>query len=270
MLDSDLAQLYQVETRVLNQAVKRNLSRFPERYYFQLTEEELMVSKSQFVILNRGRGSNTKYLPHAFSEQGVAMLSAVLRSSVAVQISLKIMDAFVSMRHYLADNGMVFQRLDRIELKQMEADEKFRQIFSQLDAPKQDKAIIFFKGQMWDAVNCIEEIISKAEKSVILIDGYVDRNTLAMLTGKKAGVSVSVFTSEKTCRITEQESKAFNSQYGPLNIRFTNEFHDRFLILDEKELYHIGASIKDAGKKAFEISINEDEILLDSILKRLE
>ena len=229
-----------------------------------------MVSKSQFVILNRGRGSNTKYLPHAFSEQGVAMLSAVLRSSVAVQISLKIMDAFVSMRHYLADNAMVFQRLDRIELRQLEADEKFKQIFNQLDAPKQDKAIIFFKGQMWDAVNCIEEIISKAEKSIILIDGYVDRNTLAMMTGKKAGVCITLYTSEKNCRITKQESKAFNSQYGPLNIKFTNEFHDRFLILDEKEMYHIGASIKDAGKKAFEISTNEDEKLLDAILKRLK
>ncbi len=196
------------------------------------------------------------------------MLSSILRSSMAIQISLRIMDAFVSMRHYLADNAMVFQRLDRVELRQLEADEKFKQIFNQLDAPRQDKAIIFFKGQMWDATNCIEEIISKAEKSIILIDSYVDRNTLSMMTGKKAGVSVSIFTSEKNCRISEQEFKAFNSQYGPLTIRFTDEFHDRFLILDEKILYHIGASVKDAGKKAFEISLNEDEKLIDAILNR--
>lgn len=197
------------------------------------------------------------------------MLSSVLRSEIAVSIGIRIVRSFVSMRHYLADNAMVFRRLDRIELKQLEADEKFRQIFSQLDAPKQDRAVVFFKGQMWDAVNCIEEIISKAEKSIILIDGYVDRNTLAMLTGKKTGVSITLYTSEKNCRITERESKAFNTQYGPLDIRFTNEFHDRFLILDNKELYHIGASVKDAGKKAFEIGLNENQKLLDAILKRL-
>ena len=271
MLDSDLAQLYQVETKTLNQAVKRNPERFPADFMFQLQSKEFNSLRSQFVTSNNANSrGGRRYLPFVFTENGVAMLSAVLRSEKAVKISIAIIRAFVSMRHFLVDNGMVFQRLDRIELKQMEADEKFRQIFSQLDAPKQDRAIIFFKGQMWDAVNCIEEIISKAEKSVILIDGYVDRNTLAMLAGKKAGVSVSIYTSEKTCRITEQESKAFNNQYGPLNIRFTNEFHDRFLILDEKELYHIGASIKDAGKKAFEISINEDEQLLDALLRRLK
>ena len=271
MLDSDLAQLYQVETKTLNQAVKRNPERFPADFMFQLQSKEFNSLRSQFVTSNNANSrGGRRYLPFVFTENGVAMLSAVLRSEKAVKISIAIIRAFVSMRHYLADNGMVFQRLDRIELKQMEADEKFRQIFSQLDAPKQNRAIIFFKGQMWDAVNCIEEVISKAEKSIILIDGYVDRNTLAMLTGKKAGVSVTLYTSDKNSRITEQESKAFNCQYGPLNIRFTNEFHDRFLILDEKEMYHIGASIKDAGKKAFEISINQDEKLLDAILKRLK
>lgn len=271
MLDSDLAQLYQVETRVLNQSVKRNRSRFPAEFCFQLGKEEFENLKSQFVTSSRQtEWGGVRKMPYVFTEHGVTMLSSVLRSDIAVSIGIRIVRSFVSMRHFLVDNGMVFQRLDRIELKQLEADEKFRQIFSQLDAPKQDKAIIFFKGQMWDAVNCIEEIISKAEKSVILIDGYVDRNTLAMLTRKKAGVSITLYTSDKNSRITEQESEAFNSQYGPLNIRFTNEFHDRFLILDEKEMYHIGASIKDAGKKAFEISINEDEKLLDSILKRLK
>ena len=215
------------------------------------------------------RGSNIKYLPYAFTEQGIYMLMTVLKGTLATQQSKSLIRVFKTMRDYLADNAMVFQRLDRIELKQIEADEKFRQIFKQLEAPKQNKAIIFFNGQMWDAVNCIEEIISKAEKSIILIDGYVDRNTLAMLTGKKAGVCITLYTSEKNCRITEQESKAFNNQYGPLSIILTNEFHDRFLILDEKELYHVGASIKDAGKKAFEISINEEEKLLKALLKRL-
>ena len=266
MLDSDLAQLYGVETKALNQAVKRNLNRFPDNYMFQLQENEFISLRSQFVTSNYSTQGGRRYLPFVFTEHGVAMLSAVLHSSIAVEISIKIINAFVSMRHYLADNAMVFQRLDRIEIKQLDADEKFRQIFKQLETPKQNKAIIFFKGQMWDAFNCIEEIISKAEKSIILIDNYVDRNTLAMLTAKKAGVSITVYTSEKSCRITEQESKHFNSQYGPLDIKFTDEFHDRFLILDEKEMYHIGASIKDAGKKAFEISINEDKRLLDAVL----
>ena len=272
MLDSDLAQLYQVETRILNQAVKRNINRFPERYCFQLTEEEVDASKSHIVILNRtkGRGSNIKYLPHAFSEEGVAMLSAILRSPIAVQMSIKIMDAFVSMRHYLADNAMVFQRLDRIELKQIEADEKFNQLFGRLEEPRPDKAVIFFKGQMWDASSCIEQILEKAEREIILIDSYVDRRTLDMLSRKKTGVAVLMFTSASGNRTTDKEINDFNAQYPSLEVRITDEFHDRFLILDRRQMYHIGASIKDAGKKAFEISTNEDPKILEGILDRLD
>ena len=179
------------------------------------------------------------------------------------------MKAFVAMRHYLADNAMVFQRLDRIELKQLEADEKFKKIFNQLEQPRPNKAVIFFKGQMWDATSCIEEIINKAEKSIILIDNYVDRKTLDLLSRKKPEIPVEIHTSEKNCRLTEKEISDFKDQYGPLEIRTTDEFHDRFLILDNRELYHIGASIKDAGKKAFEISLNEDEGILKGILSRL-
>ena len=133
-----------------------------------------------------------------------------------------------------------------------------------------NKAVIFFKGQMWDATSCIEEIISKAEKSIILIDGYVDRKTLDLLSRKKPEIPVEIHTSEKNCNLTEKEISDFKDQYGPLIIKPTNEFHDRFLILDNKELYHIGASIKDAGKKAFEISLNEDDKLVDSVLERIE
>jgi len=271
MLDSDLAVLFQVETRVLNQAVKRNSGRFPERFCFQLTEEEFSASKSQFVILNKAnsRGSNVKYLPHAFTEEWVAMLSAVLRSPIAVNMSIRIMDAFVSLRHNLANNALVFQRLDRLELKQLEVDEKFDRIFKKLETPKEDKAVIFFKGQMWDATSCIEEIISKAEESITLIDGYVDRETLDMLSKKKTGINIVIHTFKRNCKLTEKEITAFQSQHGKLEIKYTDEFHDRFLILDSKVLYHIGASIKDAGKKAFEISLNEDEKLLKSLLERL-
>ncbi len=267
MLDSDLAAIYGYTTSRFNEQVSNNNERFQgEEFSFILTKEEVINLMSKKSISSWG-GRRT--LPRVFTESGVYMLMTVLRGELAVKQSRSLIRTFREMRHYLADNAIVFQRLDRIELKQLEADEKFRQIFKQLETSKQNNAIIFFKGQMWDAVNCIEEIISKAQKSIILIDGYVDRNTLAMLTVKKPNVAVTIYTSEKNCRITEQESKSFSSQYGPLNIKFTDEFHDRFIILDEKELYHIGASIKDAGKKAFEISINEDEKLLDAILKRL-
>ena len=267
MLDSDLAQLYQVKTKALNQAVKRNINRFPPQFCFQLTEEEwneLVTSCDRLARLK-----HSSVCPYAFSESGVAMLSAVLRSEVSIRTSVAIMAAFVAMRHYLADNAMVFQRLDRIELKQLEADEKFKNIFSQLEQPRHDKAIIFFKGQMWDATSCIEEIISKAEKSIILIDNYVDRKTLDLLSRKKVGIPVEIHTSEKNCNLTEKEISDFRNQYGPLTIKPTDDFHDRFLILDNKQLYHIGASIKDAGRKAFEISLNEDEVILKSLLLRL-
>jgi len=270
MIDTDLAQLFQVETKALNQAVKRNPERFPRHFMFQLTEDEYVRLRSQSVTSNNTslRGGR-RYLPFAFTEQGVSMLSAVLHSIYAVEISIMIINTFVSMRHFLADNALVFQRLDRIELKQLDTDNKVNQLFKQLEAPKQDKAIIFFKGQMWDATNCIEEIISKAEKSIILIDNYVDRNTLAMLTGKKTGVSVTIYTSERNCKITDKEKQSFIEQYESLNIIFTDEFHDRFIILDQEEMYHIGSSIKDAGKKAFEISTNEDEKILNAVLERL-
>ena len=267
MLDSDLAQLYQVKTKALNQAVKRNLNRFPPQFCFQLTVEEwgeLVTSCDRLARLK-----HSSVCPYAFSESGVAMLSAVLRSEISVRTSVAIMTAFVAMRHYLSDNALVFQRLDRIELKQLEADDKFKKIFSQLEQPRPDKAVIFFKGQMWDATSCIEEIISRAKKSIILIDNYVDRKTLDLLSKKKAGIPVEIHTSEKNCNLTEKEISDFGNQYGPLIIRTTGEFHDRFLILDNKQLYHIGASIKDAGKKAFEISLNEDDGILKGILSRL-
>lgn len=269
ILDRDIAKLYSVETRTLNQAVKRNSERFPESYCFQLSDSEFDHWKSQLVISNSDKMGLRKN-PFAFTERGVAMLSTVLRSVTAIGISMKIMDAFVEMRHYWDNNTFVFQRLDRMELKQLEADEKFAKIFKQLETPKPDKAVIFFKGQMWDATSCIEEIISHAISSITLIDGYVDRRTLDKLSGKKSGVPVIIHTDRKHCSLTEKEITDFNTQYGPLEIRFTDEFHDRFLILDNKELYHIGTSIKDAGKKAFEISLNEDGKILEAILARIE
>ena len=267
MLDSDLATIYGYTTSRFNEQVSNNKERFKgEEFSFLLTKEEFTNLMSKKSISSWG---GRRKPPRVFTESGVYMLMTVLRGDLAVEQSKVLIRTFKEMRHYLAENAMVFQRLDRIELKQLDTDNKVNQLFKQLEQPKQDKAIIFFKGQMWDATNCIEEIISKAEKSIILIDGYVDRNTLAMLTGKKTGVSVTIYTSERNCKITEKEKQSFIEQYGSLNIKFTDEFHDRFIILNQKEMYHIGASIKDAGKKAFEISINEDEKILNAVLERL-
>ena len=269
MLDSDLAQLYHIETGALNRQVKRNIERFPDDFCFQLSQQELDGLKCQIGRTNiDGRGGR-RTLPWVFTEQGISMLSSVIHTDISIRANISIMRMFVKMRHYLADNAMVFQRLDRIELKQLEADEKFKKIFSQLEQPRPNKAVIFFKGQLWDATSCIEEIISKAEKSIILIDNYVDRKTLDLLSRKKAGIPVEIHTSEKNCNLTEKEISDFRNQYGPLTIKPTDDFHDRFLILDNKQLYHIGASIKDAGKKAFEISLNEDGGILKGLLLRL-
>lgn len=268
MLDSDLATIYGYETKNFNRQVRNNIEKFPEDMIFRQTKGEL-----DFILRCKKSTSSwggARYLPYAFTEQGIYMLMTVLKGELATKQSLALVRAFKSMRDYLADNAIVFQRLDRIELKQLETDENIKHIFKQLESPKQDKAIIFFKGQMWDATSCIEEIIGKAERSIVLIDGYEDKGTLDMLSRKKAGVSVDIFTFKKNCNLAEKETSSFKSQYGKLGIRYTEEFHDRFLILDAKVLYHIGASIKDAGKKAFEISLNEDGKLLRSILERLQ
>ena len=267
MLDSDLAAIYGYETKNFNRQVRNNKERFPADLMFQLTKEETdSISRCKNFTSSWG---GSRYLPNVFTEQGIYMIMTVLKGELAVRQSLALVRAFKAMREYLADNAMVFQRLDRIELKQLETDEKFKNIFSQLEQPRPDKAIIFFKGQMWDATSCIEEIISKAEKSIILIDNYVDRKTLDLLSRKKTGIPVEIHTSEKNCNLTEKEISDFRNQYGPLTIKPTDDFHDRFLILDNKQLYHIGASIKDAGKKAFEISLNEDGGILKGLLLRL-
>ena len=276
MLDFDLAEIYGYETGNFNRQVKNNSERFVGNdFMFQLTREELadLVRCRNFISPNesffKGQSGGTRYLPHAFTEQGIYMLMTVLRGQKAIKQSRALIRLFKAMRDYLTDNAMVFQRLDRIELKQLEADEKFGQIFKQLEQPKPDNAVIFFKGQMWDATSCIEDIIGEAKQSIILIDNYVDRNTLDMLSRKRPGTGISIYTTKRNCDLSEKEINDFKSQYGPLSITYTDEFHDRFLILDRKELYHIGSSIKDAGKKAFAITTDEDGRVLELILERL-
>ena len=275
MLDSDLAELYGYEVKKLNQQVKRNMDRFPEDFMFQLQKEEIPdSSKSQIVTLNESgnkRGSNVKKLPYAFTEQGIYMLSTVLRGELAVKQSIFIMRAFREMRHFIANNAALFDRISSVELRQLEyqkqTDKKFDQIFEYIGEHTETNQKLFFNGQIYDAFSLLIELIQKAEQEIILIDGYVDVSTLNILAKKQSGVTVTIYTFTKT-KLTAQDVAAFNAQYPKLEVKHTNIFHDRFLILDDKTVYHIGASLKDAGKKCFGITLMKDA--KQELLKKLE
>lgn len=281
MLDSDLAELYQVTTGRLNEQVKRNISRFPSQFMFQLTEEEYKCLISQFAISNIGRGGR-RTPPYAFTEQGIAMLSAVLKSDVAINISIKIMNAFVQMRKFLLTNQELFSRLDKLEFSQLalkkeidkgmnkhlETDKKLEQVFNYIASSVEVKQKIFFDGQIYDAFSFIVDLIGKAQRKLILIDNYVDINTLNILCKKNAGVDVLIATAGKGS-LSAKDVNKFNAQYPNLNVKITTDFHDRFLIIDDTEGYFIGASIKDAGKKSFAIAKIEDEDLIQSVIDRV-
>lgn len=270
MLDSDLAMLYQVETKVFNQAVSRNIERFPENFRFQLTKEEFEALRSQIATSN-GRGGR-RYRPYMFTEQGIAMLSGVLRSDVAIQVSIRIMNTFVEMRRFIVNNALLFEKVSDIELKQLEyqksTDEKFDKVFQYIEDHAESEQKIFFDGQIYDAFSLITSIIQKATKEIILIDGYVDVDTLNILAKKNIGVDVKIYT-YASAPLTNRDAANFNAQYPTLTIKKTQVFHDRFIILDGKTAYHIGASIKDAGKKCFGISVLEDPGMATDLLNRL-
>ena len=288
LLDRDIAKMYGVETKVFNQAVKRNIKRFPEAFRFQLNEDEALEversSRSQFVTLNNSgnlRGSNIKYLPYAFTEQGVAMLSAVLRSEKAVQVSIEIMNAFVQMRHYLRGNMGLAGRLNAFEtkvetrlvdheLKFKKIDENFSKIFNELDSnPKKAKEGVFFKGQIFDAYAFFQDIIKTAKKEIILIDGYVDLSVLERLSVKQKNVKVKIYTHSKA-ELRQIDVHQFNQQYPTATMDYTQKMHDRFLIIDNKDLYHIGASLKDLGKQCFAFDKMEDsKTIIPAILTNL-
>ncbi len=276
MIDSDLAMLYNVETKRLNESVKRNPKRFPENFCFQLTGDEYEDLRSQIATSNTestpSKGGR-RYLPYAFTEQGIAMLSAVLRSDEAIQVSLNIMNTFVKMRRFLAENALMFDKLNSLELKQLEyqkeTNEKFDQIFSYISEHEEVGQKIFFEGQIYDAFSLLVGLVEKAEKSIVLIDNYVDVGSLNILAKKKEGVDVTIYTVRRT-RLANQDIANFNSQYSTLTVYYTGVFHDRFLIIDEVTAYHIGASIKDAGKKCFGISRIEDIGIISDVLQRLK
>jgi len=294
MLDSDLAAVYDVETKILNRAVKRNIDRFPESFRFQLTEEEydslrcqigtlneknlkfhsgtsnddeslrsqIVTSsakslRSQIATLETGRGKHRKYLPYAFTEQGVSMLSAVLRSETAIKVSIQIINAFVEMRRFIQHNANIFTRLDLVERRQIafesETGKNFEKIFQALEAGEPPKQGIFYDGQVYDAYSFVADLIRKAKKSLMLIDNYVDDSVLTMLGKRKNGVQTIIYTKTISKQLA-LDLKKHNAQYPPIDAKTFKDAHDRFLIIDEKEIYHIGASLKDLGKKWFAFS----------------
>ena len=266
MLDSDVAMLYQTETKKINQAVKRNIERFPEKFCFQLKETELENLRSQIVTssLKKENYGGRRYLPYVFTEQGIAMLSGLLKNEIAIQVSINIMDAFVEMRKFLNNNGQILERLTGVEYKLLQHDKKFEEVFNNLQHEENIKQKIFFEGQIWDSYSLIIDIIKKAEKKITIIDNYVDDSILKMLAKKNRNVEVVILTSNKS-DIQKIDVQKFNEEYPTLKVAKTDKFHDRFIIIDNKELYHSGASIKDLGKKCFGINKVENEEFIELI-----
>jgi len=265
MIDRDLAELYGVPTKRLNEQVKRNLNRFPKSFRFQLTNNEKIE-----LVANCDRFKKLKHSsvnPYAFTEQGVAMLSAVLHSQTAVDISIKIMEAFVDMRKFILNNATIFQRLNNIEQKQIENDNKFELLFKALESntirPKQG---IFYNGQIFDAYKFVAELIKVAKKSIVLIDNYVDETVLTLFS-KNQRVNVKIYTKNITKQLKLDLDK-YNTQYKSIEVRKFNQAHDRFLIIDNEIVYHFGASLKDLGKKWFAFSKFEMNAI--EMLKKLE
>jgi len=271
MLDSDVAMLYHYETKKINQAVKRNTERFPEDFCFQLTDKEVKQNWSQIVTSsnkenNKHRGKT--YLPYVFTEQGIAMLSGLLRNEIAVQVSINIMNAFVEMRRFLNSNGQIFERLTTLEYKQLENERNFDKVFNMLQQEENIKQKIFFEGQIYDAYSLIIDIFKRANKKITIIDNYIDDSILKMLTKKNKNVEVVIITSTKS-NIENIDIQKFNKEYPILKVAKTNKFHDRFIIIDNKELYHCGASIKDLGKKCFGINKIEDIDIIEKLINKV-
>ena len=253
MLDSDVAILYQSETRIINQVVKRNIERFPERFCFKLSIEEMENLKSQIVISSseiENLYGGRRTLPLVFTEQGIAMLSGLIRSDIAIRVSIRIMDAFVEARRLLNNNGQVFERLTNAEYKLLEHDKKFNEVFNMLQNKDNIKQRIFFEGQIWDSYSLIIDIIKRAKTKITIIDNYIDDSILKMLIKKNKDVEVNLITSEKN-NISKLDIQKFNQEYPVLNIAKTNKFHDRFIIVDDKELYHLRCFNKRFGKEVF-------------------
>ena len=275
MLDRDLAELYGVSTKALNQAVKRNIRRFPDDFMFQLGKEDVENLRSQFVTSSWG---GLRYMPYAFTEHGVIMLASVLKSETAILESVRITKVFVAMRKAIASIAPVMARIaetERLQLEERAArltdqqrnEERFDTIFKAMDGGEFPPQKVFFDGRHYEAYSFAKKLVGKATKSILLVDGYCDDVTLDILSAKRCGVKVTVATVEKT-PITDTAIAKFNKQNPTLEVVHTGRFHDRFLVIDGKELYHFGASLKDLGRHYCAVS-KMDAAFIPSILQRM-
>lgn len=275
MLDAELAEIYGVETKVFNQAVKRNLDRFPDTFRFQLTEEEFYNLRSQSVTSNSSHGGR-RYRPYVFTEQGVAMLSAVLKSKTAVEISIQIMNTFVEMRRFFSAHGDLVNKIQQIEQKQLSFEAKTKERFEAIFSALEDSSIsvkqgVFFDGQVFDAYLFVSKIVRSAKKSIILLDNYIDETVLEQLSKASKNVKIYLLSKNVTSALKLDVAK-YNAQYEKINLIQFGLSHDRFLIIDQNDIYHIGASVKDLGKKWFAFSKLEQVSfgLMDEINKKIK
>ena len=270
MLDSDVANLYHCETKYINRVVKRNIERFPKEFCFQLEQKEFQNLRCQFITssFEKQNYGGRRYMPYVFTEQGIAMLSALLKSDIAVNVSISIMKAFIEMRKFIITNGQFFQEINNIKDQLLEHDKKFDEVFDELQRKQESefRQSIFFDGQIYDAYILVIDIIKKAKQKVLIIDNYIDDSILKMLSKKNKNVEVVILTSQNS-NLNKLDINKFNKQYPTLKVAMTNKFHDRFIVIDNKELYHIGASLKDLGKKCFAISKIEDDEYIEKISK---
>ena len=270
MFNSDVARLYNVETKVLNQVIKRNINRFPEEFCFQITIEELekVSSRSHFVTLNKSnnyRGYNIKYLPYVLTEQGIMMLSGLLKSDIAVKVNVQIIDAFVKMRKYISANLIEQDNMKNMLIKHDNEIKLLQESFSKLEE-KEKINHIFYEGQIYDAYSLLIDIFNEAKKEIIIIDNYADKSILDMITNLNVKV---IIVTKKFNLLKDIDIKKYNRQYHNLKVIYSDKFHDRFIILDKKVLYHSGASYKDLGNKCFAINKIKDDEYLENILIKI-
>lgn len=255
MLDSDLATLYKVETKMLNRAVRRNIDRFPESFRFQLSDEEFEHLRFQSGTSNVRGGR--RYIPYVFTEQGVSMLSAILRSETAIEVSIQIINAFVEMRRFIQYNANIFSRLNSVERRQIifesKTEQNFEKVFKALETSAPPKQGIFYDGQIFDAYTFVADLVRSAKKSIVLIDSYTDDSVLTLLSKRNKNVTAILYT-KSISRQLDLDLKKYNEQYPTIRVHEFSGAHDRFLIIDESDIYHIGASLKDLGKKWFAFS----------------
>lgn len=269
MLDSDVAMLYHYETKNINKAMKRNIERFPEDFCFRLNKDELekmWFQNGTTLKKHNMKYRSEEYLPYVYTEQGISMLAGILKNDIAIEVSIKIIRAFIEMRRIIISNGDIFNRLTNVEYKLLEHDKKFEEMFNKFRHEENIIQKIFFEGQIWDSYSLIIDLIKRAKYKITIIDNYIDDSILKMLSKKNNNVEVIILTSSKS-NIQSLDIQKFNREYPILKVAITEKFHDRFIILDNKELYHCGASLKDLGKKCFGINKIKDDGFIKSITK---